>query len=103
MRIRSLLPSDSLGSLCFVTGILVLILLAGLTLVAVGVAATGPVAQVEHSQIINRSYAALLACGEAFALVGLGAGMVSLIRCRKSLALAVGLILNFIGLVVFLP
>lgn len=104
MRLRSRLPSDASSKLSLVLGLVVLIIVALFTLGMVGAVLTGNVAQVESSRLINRSYAALSVCGEAIALVGLAAGISSLVRKRQfSLALVIGLVLNLVGLIVFLP
>jgi len=104
MRLRSLLPSDTSSKLSLILGIVVLIIVALFTLGMVGAALTGNVAQVESSRLINRSYAVLSVCGEAIALVGLVAGASTLLRKRQfNQALVLGLVLNLVGLIVFLP
>jgi len=104
MRLRSLLPSDTSSKLSLILGIVVLIIVALFTLGIVGAVLTGNVAQVESSRLINRSYAVLSVCGEAIALVGLVAGASTLLRKRQfNQALVLGLVLNLVGLIVFLP
>jgi len=104
MRLRSLLPSDTSSKLSLILGIVVLIIVALFTLGMVGAVLTGNVAQVESSRLINRSYAVLSVCGEAIALVGLVAGASTLLRKRQfNQALVLGLVLNLVGLIVFLP
>ncbi len=104
MRLRSLLPSDTSSKLSLILGIVVLIIVALFTLGMVGAVLTGNVAQVESSRLINRGYAVLSVCGEAIALVGLVAGASTLLRKRQfHQALVLGLVLNLVGLIVFLP
>lgn len=104
MEPHSLLPSDTSGQLSLVAGIVVLIIIVLFTFGMLGVVLTGNITQAESSRLINRSYAALSVFGEAIALIGLVAGVSTLFRRRHfKLALIIGLILNVIGLIVFLP
>ena len=104
MEHRSLLSPNTSGQLSLVTGIVVLILVVLFTFGMLGVVLTGNIAQAESSRLINRSYAALSVFGEAIALIGLVAGVSTLFRRRHfKLALIIGLILNVIGQIVFLP
>jgi len=104
MTLRSLLPLDTAAKLSLALGIAVLIIVALFTLGAVGAVLTGNVAQVENSRLINTSYAILSVGGEAIAIIGLMAGASTLLRKRQlSFALVIGLVLNLVGLILFLP
>lgn len=104
MTLRSLLPIDTAAKLSLALGIAVLIIVALFTLGAVGAVLTGNVAQVENSRLINRSYAILSVGGEAIAIIGIMTGAIALLRKRQlSFALVIGLVLNLMGLILFLP
>lgn len=54
--------------------------------------------------MVNTAYAILSACGEAVAVIGLLAGAYALLRHRQlGFGLTIGLALNLMGLILFLP
>ena len=103
MEPRSLPSSNTSGQLSLVAGIVVLIITALFTFGMLGLALTGNTARVESSRLINGGFAALSVFGEAVALIGLVAGASTLFRRRHFRTIIIGLILNVIGLIVFLP
>ena len=104
MSLRSLLPSDTPGKICLSCGAGALLIGMLFTFVAVGAILTGNTASMESSRPVNRVYAILSACGEAVTAVGFVAGASALLRRRQlSFGLAIGLALNLVGLILFLP